>query len=109
MMFESKIYGVDWKVIFTNDYHNFHTNDYLFGETVYDTHTIFIRESLCDEAKKRTLTHEITHALLCCQGRTLDNVFDKEQICEFVAWNADYIVHISNDLFKKYKRENSNG
>lgn len=105
MMFDSVIYGVNWKVIFTDDYHDFHTNETLFGVTVYDTHTIYIRESLCDEAKKRTLIHEITHALMCCQGRVLDTGFDKEQLCEFVAWNADYIVRIANDLFKKYQKE----
>jgi len=103
-LLKCEIYGVEYTVIFTDDYHDFHTNEFLFGQTVYDTLTIYIRDNLCEEAKKRTLVHEIVHALLNAQGGINRRTFELEDLCEFVAWNSEYINHIADEVWKEYMK-----
>lgn len=107
MTFESNILGTTWKVHITDLFGEFERTPSLFGQTEYMNLEIHIRESMCDETKYRTLAHEIAHALLYEQGRVDVNTFGKEEVCEFVAHNADYIFKIADDIWKLYKEGKS--
>lgn len=98
------IIGYSYTVIFTDDYEPFRKNDGLFGETNYDTLTIYIRRSLCPVAMEKTVLHELTHALLNVQGGIMRREFDLESLCEFVSWNSEYLVNKSHEIANEYIR-----
>lgn len=66
-----KIGAINYQVIVTNEWFEHENAD---GETFYDQkngNTIYIRESLTQEAKEVTLIHEILH---CC-NTTMNHEF----------------------------------
>ena len=74
-----KIGGVTYKVIIANEWFN---HDEADGETFNDLrngNTIYIRETLSQEAKEITLIHEILH---CCNSTVNHEFLDSlaEQI-----------------------------
>lgn len=97
-----KVNDVTYQLVITDQYDSFIKNDGLFGEIVYDTLTIYIKDSLCDESKRRVMIHELCHALLNSQGRLYSNSFDREDLCEMFAWNAETLINLRDKVWKEY-------
>ena len=97
-----KISDTTYNLVITDDYESFIKNDGLFGEIIYDNLTIYIKDSLCDESKRRVIIHELTHALLNSQGRLYNNNWDREDLCEMFAWNAELLVKLRDTIWKEY-------
>ena len=70
------------------------------GITMYNERKILVRKDLDKETTKCVLRHEITHAVLCTQGRWSQKTFKQEEMCEFIAFNLDLI----NKLVEKASR-----
>ena len=68
------------------------------GITLYNERRILVRNDLDKITTKCVITHEITHAILCCQGRWLQKTFTQEEVCEFVGFQLNTINKIMNKI-----------
>lgn len=59
------------------------------GFTFVDKFTIDIVDTCSRQETKRILAHEITHAILCSQGRAFQKKLTQEEVCEYVAWTFE--------------------
>lgn len=64
------------------------------GFTFVDRFTIDIVDSTNKEEVKLRLIHELTHAIICSQGRAFQNKFSQEDIANLVAWSYPTINEI---------------
>ena len=102
--------GHEYGVIFEEpDSDNLKTDEeddtYNFGVCHYKTQLIYIANNLNDHMTKFTLIHEITHALICSIGMHAHrNDFDSEDVCEFVAANAENIIRHADGCMVEYLR-----
>lgn len=71
------------------------------GRTYYNELKIVIRNDLNPQILRSVLTHEITHAVLMCQGRWMQKKFDQEEVCEFMGFCAQEIVEATNEVLKE--------
>lgn len=103
-MFEQTMqFGESVFTIRITDYYGaFEKDDGLLGQTNYDDLTIYIRDSLCDDAKRKTLIHEMVHALLYSSGRLYTNNFDREDVCELIASYLQSMMYHFNEVWNKY-------
>jgi len=62
------------------------------GRTYYNELKIVIRNDLNPQITRSVLTHELTHAVLMCQGRWMQKKFDQEELCEFMGFCGKLIV-----------------
>lgn len=76
---------------------------FVFGVTNKAQHIIYINKDMCEEQKRKTLKHELTHCYIWEYG--LYNVTDvnEEVICDLVASSNDFINDITNKYFKEVK------
>lgn len=76
---------------------------FVFGVTNKAQHIIYINKDMCEEQKRKTLKHELTHCYIWEYG--LYNVTDvnEETICDLVASSNDFINDITNKYFKEAK------
>jgi len=92
------IYGYEWAIEFVNkDSKALQGSD---GMTYLNLLTIVVRKDIHREMMKSVLRHEITHAILCVQGRWYQNKFDKEELCEFVAFQTPFINNLVEEILK---------
>ena len=95
------IYGKDWTVNFVPGIHEKLTKEKYDGLCYYNELAIYIsNDILKKELIRETLMHELTHAVLCSQGRFHQKRFDAEDMCEFVGWNADLIIELADDVMR---------
>lgn len=66
------------------------------GTTHYYDHKIYVDKDLIPEEKRRTLIHELSHAVLYSTQLSVDESFSEEQLCEFMGLYADKIADVSN-------------
>ena len=90
------INNLEWKVCFSDN-----MKEDLFGQTNYETLTIYLRKQVCDQSLDRTLIHEIIHAYCYSYGLLFFENYNAEQLCEFIAHNLKNI----NDCYKEAIRE----
>ena len=64
------------------------------GLTFYKEHKIWIAKELCDDEKRRTLKHELTHAYIWEMGFYNVEFNYEEIICDFVASIYDFIKEV---------------
>lgn len=83
------INNLTWKVCFNDN-----LKEDLFGQTNYETLTIYIRKQLVQHNVCRTLMHEIVHAYCYSYGLMYFESFDREQLCEFISHNIFNITEI---------------
>lgn len=57
---------------------------------------IYVDKSLEINVYKRTLLHELTHAVLEANGFSPGRRFNEEELCDFVAAHSEQIVNIAN-------------
>jgi len=72
-----------------------------FGMCIYKTQTIKLLKTLLKEQLKVTLIHELVHASMYVNGLSENETFNKEQLCEFVAWHGEEIVNLANEIMKR--------
>ena len=77
-----KINNLEWKVCYSDN-----LKEDLFGQTNYETLTIYIKKQLNIQNAERTLIHEIVHAYCYSYGLMYFESFDREQLCEFISLN----------------------
>ena len=73
-------------------------NEYYDGLTRYNERIIEIRDDVDLIATMLLVRHEITHAILCCQGRCYQKKFDVEELCEFISYELPKINEICNAI-----------
>ena len=73
-------------------------NEYYDGLTRYNERIIEIRDDVDLISTMLLIRHEITHAILCCQGRCYQKKFDVEEMCEFIAYKLPEINEICNTI-----------
>ena len=78
----------------------FDTNDIL-GITLYASQTIKVLKKLSPESLRATLIHELTHAFMYVNGLKDFETFNREQLCEFVAWHGEEIVNLTNKIMER--------
>ena len=78
------------------------------GVTKYNDRQILIRNDLDTTTTKCVLRHELTHAVLCTQGRWLQKKFTQEEVCEFVGFQLPTIYELSEKVMKGVKNEKKN-
>ena len=81
-------------------------NEYYDGLTRYNERIIEIRDDVDLIATMLLVRHEITHAILCCQGRCYQKKFDVEEVCEFISYELPQINTIC-DYVKKILEDKS--
>lgn len=84
------IYGFAWKVIYV-ERSELQGSD---GRTCANDFVIKIASDMTLQAKRLTFLHELTHAILSCQGRWYQKKFTQEEMCEFIAYTHSMIVDI---------------
>jgi len=82
----------------------FDTNDIL-GITLYASQTIKVLKTLSPESIRATLIHELTHAFMYVNGLKDFESFNREQLCEFVAWHSEEIIKLATKIMKELKDE----
>jgi len=75
-----------------------------FGMCIYKTQTIKLLKTLLKEQLKVTLIHELVHASMYVNGLSENETFNKEQLCEFVAWHSEKIIDMTNKIMKELGR-----
>ena len=88
------IQNYKWKIEFVSVLDLPKEND---GITLYNERRILIRDDLDEVTTECVLRHEITHAILCVQGRWSQNSFTQEEVCEFIGFQTPTI----NELVKE--------
>ena len=86
--------GYPYKVVFV-DQEEIKGND---GLCLNNDRIIKIRNDIDGIATELILTHEITHAILCVQGRVYQRKFDVEELCEFMAYQSRTIRQCINQV-----------
>lgn len=74
----------------------------VLGFTFVERFTIDVCIECTAQEVKHILTHEITHAVLCSQGRAFQRKFTQEEVCEFVAWNHKLISNILDEVMPEF-------
>ena len=96
-----KINGHEWNIEIRpeedllKEYHKRQPNAYsCLGLTFYKEHKIWISEELCDDEKRRTLIHELTHCYIWENGFYNVDFNNEELICDFVASIYNFINNL---------------
>lgn len=93
-----EILGYKWDIDFVSpDNPNLYPND---GCCWYNKRLMLIRNDVDKTTSECILRHELVHAILDVQGRHYQRKFDKEEVCEFIA----YLNPIITKLVKEVKR-----
>ena len=71
------------------------------GITLYNERKILIRNDLDAITTECVLRHELTHAILCCQGRWSQKTFTQEEMCEFIAFQLPIINKLVEQITNK--------
>ena len=75
-----------------------------FGITYSDIQTIFLDKDLCQEQKRTTLIHELTH---CYIENYITHINDRdystEDVCDIVSYSHDIIREIIDKYFEDVK------
>ena len=61
---------------------------------------IDIDNTLTYEEAKTILLHELTHAFLASCGDLHQDQYKEEKVCDFVAWNADEMIAVRDNVLK---------
>lgn len=74
-----------------------------FGLTYSDIQTIFLDKDLCQERKRTTLLHELSHCYIETFMTHVDKEYTEEDVCDIVANSHDIIKEIVNKYFEEVK------
>ncbi len=92
------IYGYKFQVLFIDkDDERIKGND---GLVLYNEFLILIRNDLNKQMMECILRHEITHAIMCVQGRWSHIKLTQEDMCEFIGFNAPFICEKASEIMR---------
>lgn len=75
-----------------------------FGLTYSDIQTIFLDKDLCQEQKRTTLIHELTHCYIESFITHMSNKeFSEEDVCDIVSYSHYIIKDVVDQYFKEVK------
>ena len=72
-----------------------------FGITYSDIQTIYLDKDLCNERKRSTLLHELTHCYIETFITHLSRSYSDEDVCDIVSNSHDIIRDIVDEYFKE--------
>lgn len=72
-----------------------------FGVVSYREQTIYLDKTLLLQEKRKTLAHELSHAILYITQIEYKKDFSEEMLCEFVGKYCEIINSIINKYFAK--------
>ena len=76
---------------------------YCFGLTRYSKQIIYLNNELCNDVKKQTLYHELTHVYIREYLTSRDISPNEEVLCDISANSHDIIHKIVEDYFRDKK------
>lgn len=98
--------GYKFNVLFADkDDERIRGND---GLVLYNEFLILIRNDLNEQMTACVLRHEITHAIMCVQGRWAQTKLSQEDMCEFIGFNAPTIVRTTREILEECSNEKEN-
>ena len=102
-----KIYNQEWKVLYVSEEEIKKVNGdddsskQYWGLCSYFDCTIYINKTMNDERKRKTLIHEIAHAITEEMGmKPFMNKTDSERLVEFMAAHYDEVGKILSEELK---------
>ena len=96
------IYGYKFQVLFVDkDDERIKGND---GLVLYNEFLILVRNDLNKQMTGCVLRHELTHAIMCVQGRWSHTKLSQEDMCEFIGFHAPYICKKVDEIIKESKK-----
>lgn len=96
-----KINNLEWRVCYSDN-----LKEDLFGQTNYETLTIYIKKQLNTANIERTIMHEILHAYCYSYGLMFFESFNIEQLCEFVSHNFFNLQRLYFSACEELENEN---
>jgi Zn-dependent peptidase ImmA (M78 family) len=78
-------------------------NEFLYGFCSYTENKIYLNNMLCENRKKHTLIHELTHCWTMENGWGFNENVSREDLCNIVAGINNFINEITEKYFKKKK------
>ena len=112
-----RIGNLDWKVKLVDDKNKYlydinanpkesNTSDAAMGMCYKNLCQIFISNNMTSGNMKRTITHELTHAILYTYGLLASkNDLDEEEICNFMEIHLEEIRKLRNYCCKELSVE----
>lgn len=101
-MTKINIYGIDYSLeeIDGKILDSIRENDGILGSHLGDQGKIYIRDSLKNDIKRRTIIHEIVHAICFSQGYSscINGDEIEEFLCDFIAAQFDYISKLLSEI-----------
>ena len=96
--------GYSWNIIFTDreGFENADLPSSCDGITKFGEFSIYIDKNINPTAQKEVIIHELTHAILCTQGRWYQKKFDVEELCEFVGFCGEKIINATNKIMSEW-------
>lgn len=92
-----KINGLKWKIkTLDPDDERLNEDATYMGLCVFLEQTIYIRAGMSKEQTKRTILHELIHAIIFSYG--LDPDMDEEGICNFVSAHFDELTKLMSEV-----------
>lgn len=73
------------------------------GLVLYNDMVILIRNDLNETMTACVIRHELTHAIMCVQGRWSHRKITQEDMCEFIGFQAPYICELTNKIMEGRK------
>ena len=95
------INGLDWKIVLDE---NGILPEERFGSTYYTTQTIIINKNICEEARHRTLIHELIHAYTYSIGYNEKETYNREELSEFISHNLSNITVLFEMAVKELEK-----
>lgn len=100
-----KINGYKWTVLFVNgDHEGLQLKDQemiALGNTFFVDLKIYIRKNENFELVRKTVIHELVHAVIFSYGY---EVLGEESICQFYAEQSDRIMKLTNKIMKGWDK-----
>ena len=98
-----KIHDHTWNVELIDPSDPYLENGACDGRCNYKERRVVVNKDQHPEMIKETLLHELTHAYLGMQGRYRQDKLTKEEVCEFIGWNAQSMLDTANVILKEWK------
>ena len=78
---------------------------FYFGLCIRDKQQIWLCKEVCEEQKKQSLIHELTHCYITCYICMQVDSLHEEYVCDICANSHDIIHEIIENYFKKPKEQ----
>ena len=105
--------NLDWEIILTDDYceklydegenlKKLSLSDVAMGMCYKPDCQIFVSKNMSKKNLRRTIMHELTHAVIYTYGSMVSkDSLDEEEICNFMEIHLDEIQKLTDEAFKK--------